>query len=315
MEVNMKQVEFLTTKEMKESLNKDFHCESEAIKKVIQRWCESHFWKFENFPEFLSLMELKPPFVIRANTDPSYVPAKREYCYECVTANGSVLISFFSFSCEITLIEKKKKKTYVVNANNYKILDHPPFFYLKKKTVDFEGKTVCHEITNSMYHCLIKIDDIHSLSMDFSLEKPLKDILPDSPLRNTKLDEYLFNLPQPIHIWEMYVEIGNLLGFSFSNSLAKKIASLCYYELMFEKKEERAKVLIKNGLLIEFAILKGDKTYHSYLNGNWEFLSPHLYYSYDKNSDRYTKKCNRKDLFDDKNIFAIEKEIAEIGFF
>lgn len=313
MEEKMKQVEFLTTKALQESLNQDLSCDSESIKKVIQKWCEAHFWKFENFAEFLSLMELQPPFIIRTNTDPSYVPAKREYCYECITQRGLVLISFFYSSCEIKLIEKNVEKVFQVNPNNYKILDHPPFFYLKKKTIRVQEKKLCHEMTNAMYHCSLQIGQIHSLKVDISLDKALKDILLTSPLQNERLEKYLLGLSHPVNIFEVYESLNKLLGFSSTNRFPWKKLCICYYEVMFTKKEKRAIILVEDGILKEIGVLKGDKTYHSYINGNWEYLSPNIYYSFDKKTNRYTQVCNRDDL-DNKILETIEEEIRNLPF-
>lgn len=239
----------------------------------IKRWLQNDGWKFENFADFMELVGLKTPVTL-SNFN------KKTGSFKCLTANNSEFVVSISFGnlvdycSRITLENKYETKTFETNIYSQ---NASPAVTLTRRTIKRNGKELSCEY--SEYYCtrILKLDDIHTLSIHFKEPSKSNQISETMVLRNSNaIEAYLLDLDKSLDVSNVYGTIIDFLGFTLEDISNSSLISISYLETINQSEHTRSKIALEKGKMQEYAIFENGETFHVFRDGRWRYLSDNI---------------------------------------
>ena len=204
--------------------------EDDRIYTLITNWTQNEGWKFDNFADFLELIGLKTPVILK-NLNP------KTNSFECICANDTMVeikLRFgdgFDYCSEIHLIKGNQELCYSINTNMIEettipkvTLEYRVITTLTKKLSCFYSKYFCNRTLTLSNNYVLKVE----------INEPEKtnnngEIL---VLRNSdEIEACLLNLENPVNVQRLYNIIIQLLGFTDEDINNCSKFSIAYYKV------------------------------------------------------------------------------------
>lgn len=251
----------------KDSLSQNITCDTKEIEKLIMSWLKNENWNGNDFEEFLRLVGIKTPVTLS-------LLDRNDNSFECINANGvKSLIGLrfsdgFDFCSEIHVGDSHSQKRYTVNTNRQDGTTRPLVNLLSKALVlKEEGKELSSYYFNQSYLVTIKFDTTYTLQFNVSSTDK-------NHLFYDDIETYLLSLNHPIDLSEVYKKLTKFLDLSPKAISDIQKFSLCLTEKIDGEEIVRGKILLSYGKSHEYAITKGDETFHILEDDSWNYYSP-----------------------------------------
>lgn len=277
----------VTAKTETQKSNAKIECDSVELRKFITEWTQNEGWNFENFADFIELIGEKTPIKLSELDE-------KNNSFNCVTAlDKKIRISllfgdWIDFSSEIHVTDGEETKRYIINTNVEKGKSVPK--------ITLQGRNIkrCGKVLNNYYceffcHRTLKIDDMHVLKIEIDEPNMYENKPEILVLRNCEeVEEYLLGLDNSLVVDEVYEKMMELLNFSNEDiSKCGKIL-ISYIQTVGKEKRIRAKILLTNGKMQEYATLEKGETFHVFKDGSMNYLSDSgIRIVYDGKTEKY----------------------------
>lgn len=247
-------------------------CDTAELKKMITEWTQNEGWKFRDFATFVEFTGVKTPIKL-SEWD------KKTYSFKCTTALNTevtmtILFGDWIDSCsELWVTSGEETRIYVTNSN-YEKGKTIPKATLQGRNITRDGKELKSYYCEYFFQRTLKLDKNHTLKVEFDEPHKYEDKSEIFVLRNcAKIEEYLLGLDNSLDITQVYEKLIEFLDFSSEEISDIDRILLTYTDKVDEEERTRSKILINNGKMLEYAIMKNGETFHVFKDGNWEYLS------------------------------------------
>lgn len=261
-------------------------CDTAELKDLITKWTQNEGWKFDDFATFVELTGIKTPIKLSEWNE-------KKHSFKCMTAlNTEVTMSiqfgdFIDFCSEIWVTDGEETRRYETNSNIEKGKTIPRATLLGR-TITRNGKELSSHYCQFFCHRTLKLDETHTL--EIRIDEPCKYDKKSEifVLRNcAHIDEYLLGLDNSLNVSQVYDKLIELLDFSKEDISNSEMILITYVEAVDKEKRTRSKVLIKKGIMQEYAIFKDGETFHVFKDGNWEYFSDDIRIGYLAEKEQY----------------------------
>jgi len=283
-------------------------CKDKELKERINNWTKNEGRVFEDFATFLELVGIKTPVQL-GNFD------TKSKSFKCISKNGKeyrILLFFrdrLSCSPEIHVTEGIETKIYICHSKSDSQPEPKVAYYARN--IEEDGKSLHNIYGNCFCNRTLKLDECHKLIIEFDENKYSKNSSTRVLVNSHQIEEYLFSLDINLVVSEVYDNVISLLGFD-KNDIKDTEKILISYEKEVDKtKQVLACVRLANGIMIEYAILEDNQTFHIYSDKNWCYSSADTRILYDAYDDTYIFPVTAKE--DDIN--RVKERISKLWKF
>lgn len=246
-------------------------CEDEEVRELITNWTKNERWRFDDFITFLELVGVATP--VRLNI----VENDKGNIFDCLTVDNKKLrISLrfgdhWDFCSELSVTEGDETKTYTTNSKS-EYSPQPKVTYQSRNIVK-DGKSLNSYYCEFFFHRTLKIDDMHTLSIEFDEPDKYKEdksnirVLANSPV----IEDYLIGLDNSVSVSEVYEKIVSWLGLNDEDISKIEKILVSYIEGGDKTKRVLAKIFVLKGVMQEYAVRDGDEIFHLFRDRSWRY--------------------------------------------
>lgn len=247
--------------------SKEVFCMNTEILNRVTSWIRATGWKHEDFATILRLVGLKTPIYLN---NFSFL----ENSFTGTTENGEKTIialnsaKFLDRGSEIVLIKGNKTKKYRVLPNLSK--ENKPVVFLNEEIIEEENGQIHNNYSNGK--SILFFPNEYKLEIVISSSSQI----PNINLWQKKVEWFLVSLLEDssyLDISRIFSDLKDLL--SLSNEKIKNIYefSISLTKIIDKSEIVKSKILLKKGVLQEYASLEENETFHLWRNGDWKFFS------------------------------------------
>lgn len=253
-------------------LKNEITCDTTELKKLITEWSQNEGWEFEDFVNFLELVDVKTPAKL-SELD------RKNNSFKCVTAldeeiHISLLFGDWFDNCsEIHVTDEKETRVYTTNSK-IEGENSVPLVSLQGRNIKRSGKELISYYCEYFCHRTLKLDSTHLLKIEIAEPYKYTEKSEIFVLRNCEdIEEYLLGLEGSLVVADVYEKIMGFLNFSSKDISECESILISYIETVEKEEHVLGKIMLSKGKMQEYAIFENGETFHVFKSGNWRYLS------------------------------------------
>ena len=223
-------------------------CDTVALENLIAKWTHNERWKFENFADFIVLIEIPLPIKL------SNLNAKAN-SFKCVSAINTEFVIALQFGnglehcSEIHVIEEGKIRIYHVNCNIEDGIT-VPLVTLESKIIWKNGKQLTCDYDKYSFRRILQLNIFHTLKIEIDQPNNYEEKSKIYSLQNcSDIENYLLGLDSSLVVSEVCDVILQFLGFTFKDILNAKRILVSFNETVGNQERCLERILVINGKL------------------------------------------------------------------
>lgn len=265
-------------------------CDTFEIQEHLNTWTRDVGWSFKDFATFVELIGIKTP--IKLSNWNKYLKS-----FKCTSALGTEFTISLNlenpsdtFATLMVSNEKERRFYEVYNNSGSPSEENIPELTSYGRTIKKNDKELDSFYSSCFCTSSLPIDSTHRLYVEIDVPYRIRLLYPNNlKLKNYNLvEDYLLTLDTSLIMDEVFAKVMKLLEFTPKDLADTHRIIFSYVETVGEKKRDRSKIFMENGVIKEYAVLENRETFRVLSDGNWSYLLDNLRIDYHKDKDNYT---------------------------